>query len=270
LTIYGINRGALWSVAINAIVDPEWFEFFAQSKLWNDHDATWVIAAWVAQDLQSAYNFKLAVFWLARLGTQFADEIDRRMLQAKDLPPLWLRAWRIFSKSAPDDGRGLDMPVYSMMERLRRPLVLNMDIQEAIELLTPKLGIEPNRSHIFGGQVPEIPSRLSDLAWTKFSVPDRGDISELIDALVDLTQPSMMISLATKNLSAIIQQGIDVEDIDGDHDSMSASVPSIEPHGQNKHREGSQLTASCTVVFFLMRSEKPSPKNPSMSGFVRF
>jgi hypothetical protein len=231
-------RRDLWSVAINAIVDPEWFEFFAQSKLWNDHDATWVIAAWVAQDLQSADNFKLAVFWLARLGTQFADEIDRRMRQAKDLPPLWLRAWRIFAKSAPDDGRGLDMPVYSMMERLRRPLVLNMDIQEAIELLTPKLGIEPNRSHIFGGQVPEIPSRLSDLAWTKFSVPDKGDISELIDALVDLTQPSMMISLATKNLSAIIQQGIDVEDIDGDHDSMSASVPSIEPHGQNEHREG--------------------------------
>jgi hypothetical protein len=151
---------------------------------------------------------------------------------------LWLRAWRIFAKNAPDDGRDLDMPFYSMMERLRRQLMLNMDIQEAIELLTPKLGIEPNRSHIFGGQVPEIPSRLSDLAWTKFSVPNRGDISELIDALVDLTQPSMTISLATQSLSAVIQQGIDVQDIDGDYDSMSASVPSIEPHGQNEHCEG--------------------------------
>nr|WP_309504507.1 SIR2 family protein [uncultured Roseovarius sp.] len=232
------DRRDLWSVAIKAIADPEWFDFFAQSKLWNDHDATWVIAAWIAQDLQSAANFKLAVSWLTRLRTPFADEIDRRVRQTKDLPPLWLRAWRIFAKSAPDDGRDLDMPVYSMMERLRRPPVLNMDIQEAIELLTPKLRIEPNRSHIFGGQVPEIPSRLSDLAWTKFSVPDRGDISELIDALVDLTQPSMLISLATQNLSAIIQQGIDVEDIDSDYDNMSASVPSIEPHGQNEHREG--------------------------------
>jgi hypothetical protein len=130
------DRRDLWSVAINAIVDPEWFEFFAQSKLWNDHDATWVIAAWVAQDFQSADNFKLAVFWLARLGTQFADEIDRRMRQAKDLPPLWLRAWRIFAKSAPDDGRGLDMPALSdagqaeLAAILQRREYLNRDVED--------------------------------------------------------------------------------------------------------------------------------------------
>ncbi len=232
------DRRDLWSVAIKAISDPEWFDFFAQSKLWNDHDATWVIAAWIAQDLQSAENFRLAVSWLTRLRNPFADEIDCRVRQAKDLSPLWLRAWRIFAKSAPDDGRELDMPVYSMLQRLRRPVVLNMDIQDAIDLLTPKLGIEPNQSHFFGGKIPESPSKLSDLAWTKFSVRDRSDISELIDALVDLTHPSMMISLATQKLSAIIQQGIDVEDIVGDFDSMSDTVPSIEAHGQNEHHEG--------------------------------
>ena len=232
------DRRDLWSVAINAIADPEWFEFFARSKLWNDHDATWVIAAWIARDFQSPDNFKLATSWLSRLGKPFADDIDRRVRQSERLPTLWIRAWRIFSKSTSDVGQDFDMPVYSMMERLRGPLLLNIDIQDLIDLLTPRLRIEPNRSHLFGGEIPETPTRLSDLAWTKFSVSDRGDISELIDALIDVPRPTMMISLATQNLNSVIQQAIDVEDIDGEYDSMSYSVPSVEPHGQNEHREG--------------------------------
>ncbi|MEH6834307.1 SIR2 family protein [Falsihalocynthiibacter arcticus] len=233
------DRRDLWSVAIKTIIDPKWFEFFAQSKLWSDHDATWVIAAWIARDPQSADNYKLAVSWLTRLGTPFADEVDRRLLQAEDLPALWIRAWRILTKSAPEAVRNFDIvPVHSMMKRLRGPLLLNMDIHEAIGLLTPKLRIEPNRSYFYGGKAPNVPLRLSDLAWTKFIVPDRSDISELIDALVEVHQPTKMISLATQNLSAVIQLGIDVEDIGGDYDSMSDSVPSIESHDQNKHREG--------------------------------
>lgn len=232
------DRRDLWSVAIKTIADPEWFEFFARSKLWNDHDAAWVIAAWIARDLQSPEKFKLAVSWLARLGPRFADEIDRRVKQAKDLPALWLRAWRILTKSSPETGRDLDMLTYSMMERLRGPLILNMDIQEAVELLTPKLTIEPNRSYFFGGTVPEKPSKLSDLAWTRFAVHDSGGMSELVDTLIDLLQPTSIILMATQNLQAVLQQRSDVEDIGEDYDSISFSIPSIEPHDQNRHREG--------------------------------
>jgi len=233
------DRRDLWAVAIETIADPEWFEFFARSEVWNDHDAAWVIAAWIAQDLQSADNFKLAVSWSARLGPRFTVEIDQRVKQTTDLPKFWLRAWRILSKSIPESEHDLDMQLYSMMERLRSPVILNMDIQEAVEILAPKLTVKANPSFFFDGTVPEVPSKLSDLAWTRFAVHDSIGMSELIDALINLHQPTSIISIATQRLQAVLQQGSDVEHISEDYDSISLSIPSIEPHDQNRNREGS-------------------------------
>ncbi|MGH1445213.1 MAG: SIR2 family protein [Cognatishimia sp.] len=232
------DRRDLWSLAKKTIVDPEWFEFFGRSKLWNDHDAAWVMAAWIAEDLQSPEKFRLAITWLARLGSRFADEIDHWVKQAQDLSALWVRAWRILTKSSPDTGRDFDEATYSMKARLSGPLILNMDIQEAVELLTPKLTIEPNRSHFFGGRIPDKPSKLSDLAWVRFAVHDSDGMSELVDTLIDLPQSTSVILMATQNLRTVLQQGSDVEAVSEEYDSISLSVPSIEPHDQNRHREG--------------------------------
>ena len=228
----------LWSLAIQVIDDPGWFDFIAEFKLWTNHDATWVIASWISRDLQSADNFELAVSWLAKLGSPFADEIDQRVQQAKDLPALWVRGWRVLSMSVPRIRRDRDMVVYSVTERLRGPHLLNMDIQDAVELLTPQLTVESNRRYLSGTPNPAAPSSLSDLAWLSFAVPDRGGVSDLLGALMGVPESALIMSMATQKLRWSILQAIDAERIDGDYDSLSYSVPSVEPHDQNEHRDG--------------------------------
>ncbi|WP_337660565.1 SIR2 family protein [Anderseniella sp. Alg231-50] len=228
----------LWSIATTAIVDPEWFHFFVQHELWTDRDAAWVVAAWIARDFQSADRFNLAVSLRARLRTPFADELDRRLGQAMDIPALWMRAWRLLSKSLLESMLDTDMRMYSVEQRLRASLVLNLDIQEAVELLTPTLKIEPNRSHLYGESIPDPPSKLSDLAWLSFAIQDRDGAAELVDSLVEVSKPNMIIRMATAKLHAVIQQAIDAECIAEDYDSIGSSVPSIEPHEQNEHRDG--------------------------------
>lgn len=231
------SQSDLWGLAIKTIVDPKWFGFFEKHRLWSNEDAAWVVAGWVALDLQSADRFRFAVSWLVKVGSPFSAEIDRRILQAKDLPILWLRAWRLLAKSSPK-GQDRDLHVYSTMDRLRGPFVLNMDIQDAIGFLTPELTIEPNRGYFYGEPSPETPRKMSDLAWFNFSVPDRGGMSELIDAVLEAQQPTMTLSMASQNLERFVREAIDAEQIDDDHDSTSYSVPSVEAHDQNKHRDG--------------------------------
>lgn len=228
----------LWSLAIQVVDDSRWFDFFAEFKLWTNHDATWVIASWISRDLKSADNFELAVSWLARLGSSFADEIDQRVQQAKDLPALWVRGWRVLAKSTPRTRRDRDMVVFSVTERLRGPHLLNMDIQDAIDLLAPQLTVESSRRFFSGAPISASPSRLSDLAWLNFAVPDRGGISDLLDALTGVPEAALVMSMATQKIRGAILQAIDAERIDGDYDSLSYSVPSIEPHDQNEHHDG--------------------------------
>tara|TARA_B110000908_G_scaffold172659_1_gene241740 strand:+ start:4 stop:3081 length:3078 start_codon:yes stop_codon:yes gene_type:complete len=231
------NQSDLWGIAIKTIVDPEWFTFLKKHKLWTNEDAAWVLAGWVALDLQSVDRFRFAVSWFAKVGSPFAAEIDRHVLQAKDLPILWLRAWRLLAKSSPK-GQDHDLLVYSARDRLRGPLVLNLDIQDAIRLLTPELMIGPNRGYIYGEPLPETPQKVSDLAWFNFSVLDSDGMSDLIDAVLEAQQPTMALSMASQNLQSFVQQAIDAEKINDDHDSTSYSVPSVESHDQNKHRNG--------------------------------
>jgi hypothetical protein len=231
------GQSDLWGIAINTILDPEWFGFLAKNKLWTNQDAARVVAGWIALDLQSADRFRLAVSWLKKVGSPFATEIDRRVLQAKDLPILWLRAWRLLAKSSPKV-QDYDLQVYSTMGQLRGPLLLNMDIQDAVGFLTPVLTIGPNRGYFFREALPETPQRVSDLAWFSFSVPVRGGMSELIDAIVQAQQPTVSLSMASQNLQAFVRQAIDAEKIDDDHDSTSYWVPSVEAHDQNKHQDG--------------------------------
>ena len=231
------GQSDLWGVAIQTIVDPEWFVFLAKHKLWTNEHAAWVVAGWVALDLQSADRFRFAVLWIAKVGSPFAAEIERRVRQAKDLPMLWLRAWRLLTKSSPWE-KDRDLQVYSTIDRLSGPLVLNMDIQDAIELVTPELTIEPNRSYLYGKPLLETPQKVSDLAWFDFTVPDRGGMSELIDAILEAQQPTMALSMASQNLQRFVRQAIDAEKINEDYDGTSGSVPSIEAHGQNEHLDG--------------------------------
>ena len=46
------GRRDLWSVALNAITDSEWFTVFQDAELWSAEDAAWVIPAWIAKNFE--------------------------------------------------------------------------------------------------------------------------------------------------------------------------------------------------------------------------
>ena len=89
------GRRDLWTVALDAITDPNWFKLFQDSGLWSVDDAPWVIAAWVSQDFQDRDRFKCACRWQRLLGRPFTDQIAQRLLHAQGMDETWTRIWRL-------------------------------------------------------------------------------------------------------------------------------------------------------------------------------
>lgn len=231
------GRRDLWSVAIPTIIDGDWFDFFAERKLWTERDASWVLAAWVVRDLASIDRFKRSVGWLKKLGKPFSDELARRIPHLRDAPQQWLRFWRILTISQPARGNQWEDRAYSLIELLKGPVVLRADLERAVSLLTPAIELQPNR-YYFDDEPVDPPQRLSDLAWPRLTLPDRDGASDLVDALTAVSQPLALLEIATARLRATVGLSLDVGMIEGDYDHFESMVPSVEPHRQNAHHDG--------------------------------
>lgn len=232
------GRQDLWSLAIPTIVDGDWFNFFADRKLWTEREASWIIAAWLVRDLASPAAFRRAVDWLERLGKPFAVELSRRVRQAKEVPVLWLRLWRLLTISRPDRGDHWEDRAYTLIEVLKGSVVLHADLERAVSLLTPVLELRSGR--LFFEDEPSVdpPRRLSDLAWPRLTLSDRGGAPDLVAALTALPQPLILLEIASARLRSTVGLSIDIGTIEGDYDGNDSAVPSIEPHDQNEHHDG--------------------------------
>jgi hypothetical protein len=232
------GRGDLWSMAIQTISDGAWFGFFAERNLWSNRDAPWILAAWMVRDLPSQERFRLAVDWLGKLGKPFADELSRRLRQVKDVPVPWLRFWRLLTISRPDLGDRWEEQAYAGMELPKSPVILQIDLERAVSLLTPVLELRSGRSFFDDEPVADPPRRLSDLVWPHLTVAERGGAPDLIDAIVAVPQPLVLMDIASARLRAMIGLAIDIGFIEGDNDANDGAVPSVEPHPQNEHHDG--------------------------------
>ena len=70
---------SLWPVAIKTIVDPTWFKILEDNSLWSREEATWIVAAWVAQEFEDRARLECACEWQRRLGRGFTRNVDRRL-----------------------------------------------------------------------------------------------------------------------------------------------------------------------------------------------
>lgn len=231
------GRRDLFDLVINVVQDSAWLDFCAERKLWTDQEADWVSAAWAGKDFQSKARFQAALAWNAKLGKGFRSQLGFRLGQARDLPELWRLAWRLMATSEPQ-GLDWDDRSYAVRRELAHDPVLYADLRKAVRLLSPRLVLEPNRSDLYGSPAPDPPERLTDLTWIRLSLPDRPGAAELLDALLRRPQPLVLIGLATAALRDAIGMGADVGMVTDDFDQLDAGVPSIEPHGQNEHRDG--------------------------------
>ena len=232
------GRRDLWSLAIPTISDGDWFDFFAERKLWTERDASWILAAWLVRDLTSPDRFRRAVDWLEEIGKPLADELAQRIWLVKDAPILWLRLWRLLTISCSDTGNQWEDRAYTLMEVLKGPVVLHADLERAVGLLTPALELRSGRP-VFGDEpAVDPPRRLSDLAWPRLTLSDRGGASDLVTALTAMPQPLVLLEIASAKLRATVGLSLDFGIIEGDYDGNDSAVPSVEPHLQNEHHDG--------------------------------
>ena len=232
------NKSDLLSTAIDAIIDPRWFEVFSDNKFWSQDDARWAIPAWIARDFANSKRLPLAAIWQEKLGEPFNVDLARRLQQAANLSPFFRRAWRLLLRgdAAPGD---VDMEAYAIAQRLQSGIVLNADLRAAVDQLIPRpvmrrrIGVDDEDA------VPVEPTRFGEIIWADLEVRDTYQAQEIIghlDALEDRAPD--ILDIATEALARTIGDAVDFEMIGPGYDTSDYSVPSIEDHDQNEHHDG--------------------------------
>ena len=232
------GRHDLWSVVMDAVADPAWFEFFQDEKLWSLEEGAWVIAAWVAKDFEDRNRLRCACEWLRRFGRPLTAKIEQRLHQAKGLPEGWIRIWRMFCLARPVEYP--DPDYYPIRKRIESGVILDSDLHAAVKLLTPTLDLSArlppearDEDDSQGGQ------KLRDIVWARMAIADRTAASELVDLLCNLPDRALRIlEMATQELQSTLELEVDVEMITNEFDRNDSAVPSIESHAQNEYLDG--------------------------------
>ena len=227
----------LWSVAIKPISDPKWFDVFEEEHLWSPKDAIFVIAAWIARDFEDRARLECASEWQRRLGSSFTAAVERQLLSHNNVDRTWLRMWRLVC--------GIDPPIIDLWKeiniatrRLKSDVTVYGDLERAVRLLAPSLVLEKQLAIERQQRIQPI-KRLSDVFWTRMIIPDsHSNIQELIDTLCKQKHALRTLDLATAQLRSTLYLEADLELITEEHDYNDFTVPSIEPHTQNRHRDG--------------------------------
>jgi hypothetical protein len=226
------------AVAINTITDKAWFKFFHDEGIWSDEDATGIIAGWVAGDLQSIDRYHVAIDWINKLGKPFVDRIFQMAEHKIGLPTIWRRAWRLMSHLKPSSKSEWVNQPYSVARRLNTDLVLNSDLQLAIEMLSPKLKLRASFLSLHAQPSVGEPKSLHEIVWPRLSIPHWGELSDLLEVLSTHSDAIAILNIATEKFHESIRLAVDVEAIEGDYDLTNHDTPSVEPHVQNDFHEG--------------------------------
>ena len=231
------GRSDLWSVALNVIVDRDWFKVFRDAGLLPDRDAARVISSWIAKDLQDRERFGCALEWQKRLGQPFTEKIERRLLHAEGLDKTWTRVWRLFCLVEPVHRN--DLTYYATQKRLGSGVVLDSDVRKAVSLLAPRLVLssEDRNPNEESNSQPIL--QLREILRPRMAITDRHSAQELVDSLCAIPgRAGRILELASAELSAVLKLETELGLIGEEHDSNDFSVPSIEGHAQNKHYGG--------------------------------
>ena len=231
---------SLWSVVIRTVTDPHWFTVFQEAGLWTEKEAAWVIPAWVAKDPSNHDRFECARHWQGRLGQVFTDKMAQRLRSSHTLDRNWQRIWRLFSLAESPPRH--DLRYTTLETRLANGLVLNTDLQEAVELLKPRLRLDSPYVEFADDEGTAAAPRLRDLAWPRMVIRDYTAALSLTRCLAKLADHALdILELATAALRSSLAFEVDLDLIGDDNDVNDFRLPSIEHHAQNHLREGVSL-----------------------------
>ena len=230
----------LWQIVLNTISDPLWFGVFHEDRLWSTEDAAWIIAEWVAMKFEDRSRLECALEWQGRLGISFVENIERRLLRTDGMDETWVRIWRLFCLVEPVEK--YDAAFYETQELLAKDVVLDRDLRKAVRVLAPRLELNRSIRGLEDADAGKPVTRLADVVWPHMGTPDPSGAQQLIESLCAVPKRAgRVLDLATTELQSSLQLECELELIGEDYDENDFTVPSIEKHGQNEHREGVNL-----------------------------
>ena len=231
------KRNDLLDVAISAIADSGWFDFFDAASLWTPDSASWLVATWLARDFSDAERFETALIWRKKLNREFSKNISRRLQHDDSLPAFWLQSWRLLLKSTPE--REPDYAIrYDLLRSLQASVILHDDLLRAVRFISPRLTLTDHRFSLYGKVQEDEPKRITDLTLPRLAVRDGQGAAELVDVLKGVPHEDFVVAAATLELRRAIGLSIDIGFIEGDYDNNDAGLPSVESHPQNKYHDG--------------------------------
>ena len=241
--LLGEHHG-LWRVVLSAITDPAWFNVFQDDRTWSEKDAIWVIAAWVAQDFESRTRFECALDWQRVFGRRLTDRVEQRFRLVESMNKTWTRVWRLYCSDETDQRQ--EHAYYRDRLRLSSQVVLDSDVLNAVRLIKPTVEMRVGYSAAAGSEKGDRPiTKLRDIVGFRMVIRDRHEAKELMRALYKLPDRAWRImELATAELQTALELEVELELIADEYDHNDFSIPSIEPHEQNRNHQG---------VLFLIR-----------------
>ncbi|MXX59723.1 MAG: hypothetical protein F4246_09475 [Rhodothermaceae bacterium] len=235
----------LWSVALDAIMDPKWFDFFRQDGAWHEAEIARFVSVWVGRDLQNTDRFDCALRWQRQVGQPFTEHMAAILSRANNLDQDWKKVWRLFCLAVPAQRN--DTAFSRVQMPLNNEIVLDCDLRLAVAQLAPKLelGRSPRARELANRGHP-----LASILNARIDVSDYKEAEELANSLCKMSDHTQRIlELATWELRSILELEKELGLIHDEHDYNDWAVPSVESHLQNESHGGKvflvQLLSKC-------------------------
>lgn len=253
------GRGDLWDIVITEIQDPTWFDYFSQNELWQVTDPAWVLPLWFAKRWTNLVALRFAAQWCSKPGVELLLENLEAQIRRRPPPPgLWFRAWQLLVSGNLHRISLRRENEYWLAGHIRNDQLIDLDLQRAVDNLTPALVIEPPfwRHKDVSAENLQTLREMYDIS---FKSKDDG-IEEVLNALVG--KPNLaerVIELTSEALRSSIYLAIDAALITNDWDSLDKGLPSIAAHVQNHHHDGVvHLVRLLTDIFPTLIQQNPS------------
>lgn len=247
------GKSDLWDVVTATVVDPEWFEYFNASGLWQPDDAPKIIANWCFQALTERKRLETAINWHGRLGRLFVDGA-RVAFALQKVPQPWARAWKALARMRPKR-HDVIMHHFRLAQALGGPPPEDQDLRDAVEAITPRIELKA-RWWSTGESDEQAPKVLRDVVAVSLSLDDPSDMDSVVSAILKVQGREHRIAeLCNAALSDASAAAVELEIVDSEWDALDRNVPAVEAHDQNQYHDG--CVHLCVILSTLIARLTP-------------
>jgi hypothetical protein len=247
------GKSELWNVVSATVTDPEWFEYFNASGLWQRDDAPRIVATWCLHALTDRKRLEIAIRWHERLGRIFTDDTQLAFALQK-VPQPWAQAWRVFSRM-PVKHRDVIMHHFRIAQAIEGPLHRDHDLRNAVNAITPQVELKP-RWWATGDDVEPEPKVLRDIVAVSLSLDDPSDIDSVVRAILQVQgRDHRLAVLCNQALFDVSVTAYELDIVNPEWDALDGNVAAVEDHEQNRYHDG--CVHLCVVLSALIARLAP-------------